>query len=773
MIFRPLDKRINLVFGEIKKTIIFQFYARKLIVFNRFRFRFLRWINSKNSLIGALVYFIILIGAIFFLGKFIDPFFNKSDAITFFTAAAAMVGGILAIVFSLSILLMSNAAARIPVGFYEVVAKDWSHVLIFFLISICSLVIFTFALLFGKLGLGLSIRAFQVALFLIGLVFYLTFFFYQRVRNRLNPEKVLEIAFKQALKALDYTYKRAQEISEVLIRQPKLDKSITKGLTLATSFKYLKPEFAYINNRLNYLFDYHNKLLASNERSSALRVIQAITQILLKYFQTRKDSSLILPTGFVSATTSDSREFLTSPLEKFVAVGENYMKENNNEGITKVIFVFLQLCQSASRINYQTKHKVESPIMEQCRGYLNQLLNSAIKFGNQEALFQGAIVFPQITPIVIDQNLHHEFLSIYEMLDKIAFSALKNGFEVVFGEVINSYTKIISQLISTRYFNLKMELGSLLEHLRNNIFTGYILTASGALENNFVTQTKLALPFEQLSLIILQIAREVEKENSENEQKKWKQVFFTTVEELRATLRYLSEKMKTPNNILVNTFGNIIADIGYLLIDLAQEDKWNEDKTELIRQVGWYLYQTEWFVHEAENIKDDSALDSLVEAATKIGIRALGRSQDEIAKDAIKIIANFANKMLASKEGSVYGFSEPRIMDRACFIGIFALKLGKKDIVDDLKKYIKAFEESYIKKWFSNVPKGIKLGSPTKNQLKIEVFELIEEIMNRYGHLPVTNWSREIMAQLVSEEDVNKFIFEIWKTNIKTSSRGG
>lgn len=771
--YRSLQKKVDLKFSEIKKTVIFYFYVGRLTLLNYFRFRFLHYVNSKKTIIGTLVYFLILLGTIFFLGKFIDPSFDKSDAITFFTAVAAMIGGILAIIFSLSILLMGNAAERIPVGFYETAAKDGFHDLIFFLISICSLTVFTFALLFGKLDLGYSVFSFQATLFLVGGVFYLTFVFYQRIRSRLNPTNVLKIAFKQALEKLESTHKRAKEIAEVLIRQPKLDKTVTIEEAIATSFQYLRPEFAYINNRLNYLFDYHGKLVASNERSSALGVLQVITQILQKYFQTRKDSSFVLPAGFILATTSDSREFLTPPLERFVAVGENYMRDNDNEGITRVISIFVQLCQSASQINYLTKHKVESPIMEQCRGYLDQLLQGAIKFNYQEALFQGAVVYPQITPIVIKQNLHHEFIPIYEMLDKIAISALTNRFNVVFGEVINAYTIIISQLISSRYFNLEMELRSLLEHLRDNIFYGYISMSAGTLERSFVIQTNLALPFETLSSLIFQTAKAATEAKTEDEQKEWKQVFFATVEELRATLRYLSEKMKTANHLLINTFGDMIADIGCLFLDLTQDDKWKEDQLELTKQIGWYLYQTEWFTNDVEKIQDNHAFDSLVEAATKIGIRALERSQDETAKDAIKVISNLANKMLTNKGGSAYGFTEPRIMERACFIGILALKLGKKEIVDELKKYIKPFEEAYIKKWFSNIPEGAKLSSPTKDQLMMEVYGLIKEIRNRYGRLPMMDRSSEIMTQLVNEADINKFVLEVWKVKTEVKERGG
>jgi len=765
-------KKVTEKTSLLKKTVIFYFYISRLTVKTYFRFRVLHFLNSKKMLIGSLVYFLLLIGSIFFLGKFIDPAFARSDAITFFTAVAAMIGGILAIIFSLSILLMGNAAERIPVGFYETAARDWLHDAIFFLISISSLVVFSFALLFGKLNLGLTVLSFQSALFLIGFVFYLTFVFYQRVRDRLDPNSVLKIASRQAFAKLDFTHKRAQEIADVLIRQPKLDKTVTKEEALATSFQYLQPEFAYINSRLNYLFDYHGKLVASNERSSALGVLQVITNILHKYFQTRKDSSFVLPAGFILATTSDSRAFLTPPLERLVAVGENYMRENDNEGVTRVISIFVQLCKSASEINYLTKHKVESPIMEQCRGYLNQLLESAIKFNYQEALFQGILAYEEIIPIVIKQNLHHEFISIYDMLDKIAMSALTNKYHVVLGQVINTYTSILSQLIATKYFNLEMELGSLWEHLRNIIFYAYVSMVTGSLDNSFSIQTNLANPFTAMSSMIFQTARAATNATTEEEINDWKEAFFTTTEELRSTLRYLSEKMKTANHILISTFGEIISDVGCLLVDLTKNERWAGDKEELKKQIGWYIFQTEWFTHDVKKIKDNNSFDSLVEATAKIGIRAIQQELDETAKDAIKILYNFAIKMLTLSEGDSYGFTEPRIMERACYIGVLALKLGKKEIVDELKGYIKAFEDAYRKKWYPEGPpeKG-KLISPSYDQLMMEVHGLVEKKRSRYGHVPIMDRADDDLLPLINEEDVNKFIMEVWKVKIETQSR--
>jgi len=769
----PYKKRLLTFIKTFRDKFIFSLYLRRVKVLNFFRFRASYFLNHHKFWLVTCFYFLFLGLGIALLGRFgkIVPI-EKTDAITFFTASGAMVGGILAITFSLSILLMGYAAERIPVGFYEIAARNKFHDVIFFVISACSLIIFSLALLFGRFNLGFSVMAFQLALVLVGLVFYLTFIFYQEVMHRLNPTNVLKIAKNQALQRMNKTHKLASEIAQVLVKQPDKKGKVNLESALASSFQhpYFQKEFAFINTRLNYLFDYHDKLVSSNERSSALDVLQTITLIVQKYFQTRKDSSLVLPAGFLLATTSDSRAFLTSPLERLVAVGEKYMRDNDNEGITRVISVFVQLCQSASKINYLTKRKVENPILKQCRGYLGQLLQSAIKFNYQEALFQGAVAYSQITPIAIKQELHHEFIPIYEMLDKIAISALTNRFNVVSGEVINTYTAIMSQLISSRYFNLEIELRSLMKHLRDIIFYAYVSMITGRLENSFATQTNMAVPFDNLSPLIFHVARAATEAKKEDERKDWKNVFFVTVEELRSTLRYLSEKMKNPNHILVNTFGNMIGDIGCLLLDLTQNDKWVKDKKELDEQIGSYIFQTEWFAHDVKKIRDNLSFDSLVEAAAKIGLRALQRNQDQTAKDAIKIISNFAHKMLLHEKGKAYGFTEPKIMERACYIGILALKLGKKEIVKDLKKYIKAFEEAYTKKWFSDIPKGVKLSSPTKDQLMMEVHGLIREIRQRYGHRPLLDRSSEVLAQLINEEDVNKFILEVWRVKIETKS---
>lgn len=101
-----------------------------------------------------------------------------------------------------------------------------------------------------------------------------------------------------------------------------------------------------------------------------------------------------------------------------------------------------------------------------------------------------------------------------------------------------------------------------------------------------------------------------------------------------------------------------------------------------------------------------------------------------------------------------------------------ALKLGKTEIVDELKGYIKTFEDAYRKKWYPEGPpeKG-KLISPSYDQLMMEVHGLVEKKRSRYGHIPIMDRADDDLLPLITEEDVNKFIMEVWKVKIETQSR--
>ncbi|MBI4226174.1 hypothetical protein HY612_03620 [Candidatus Roizmanbacteria bacterium] len=747
-----------------KKLLVFYFYFVRLRILNYFRYDVYFFLRIRRFFLGTVLYFSLLFVAAYFFDLYIHPELLNSDAVTFFTATGAMVGGILAIIFSLNILLMDKAE-KIPVGFYDIAAKDRVHNAIYILISACSLTLFAFAVAHGTLHLGLSKYLLEAALLLVGIVFYLVFILYQRVLNRLNPNFVLGEVHRLAINELNRIKSRAEEISRVLEKNPTIDKTITKQTILAKSYQYLRPDIYRINASLNYLYDYHDRLTVNREHSSAESVLQIIEAVLTKYFEVRKESSVVLPSSLLLATTSDSKEFLTPVLERLLAIGEEYMRNNSNTGITKVVRVFRDLCIVASDIKYVLGRQVENPIFAQCRGYLDQLIDSAVKFKSLEGLFQGAVVYKDLGIIAVRKNLVHEITPIYDSLEEIAIGGLLNNQEAVLSESVSSYNGILVELVFSSSFNLEIELKGLLGKIENIIYLAFISVVGGGLRGNYLTQTTLAQPFETLRGCVYGLAKKIEEKDIPNEMRGLKSAFLNVVEETRITLRSLSEKMKNADHLLINTFGHVISDIGELLLDLSINPKWNLNKRELESQTAWYIHQPEWFTHDVQKINSNLSFDSLVEAVAKIGMKGLQVGNVEIAIEAEKIIMRFAVEMLEKEDDSRsrFGFTEPRIMERACYVGILALKLGKTGAVEALKPLVIEFETAYITKWF---PDDREPTSPKKNQLMLELIQLSNEA-GQYQASRILDNSRERVLELVNRSDIENFIFTIWNVRIE------
>lgn len=250
-----------------------------------------------------------------------------------------------------------------------------------------------------------------------------------------------------------------------------------------------------------------------------------------------------------------------------------------------------------------------------------------------------------------------------------------------------------------------------------------------------------------------------------------KSAILKASEELRASLRHLSENLKNADSLLVGVLARTTERVGQLLISLTADPHWTDEKRELESQAGWYVNQPKWFTHDVDTIDDNLNYDVLPEASAKMGITAIEKDQDGIAIEAIKVISQFANEMFKKEEGSKFGLTEPRIMVLACCIGIYALKKGKTSLIQQLKPLIQEFEDAYIKLYFPDGPPDKKLASPHEDQLMLEVLKFMDKLtdLNRMRD-PFMN-TEEILIGKVTVDDVKKFIKEVWGVVVEIKSK--
>lgn len=722
----------------------------------------------KGTYLTALVFICIFSGSFIHL----DPLNKDSQVLTYFITAATMIGTVIGIFFSLKTLILQREAENTTAGFFLTIEKNGKQNFVFFWLT-------GTVILFSILGLTLSSYnigvlsynydmlklVIQTSFFIIGFDFYLIFELVEEQKRRINPFRILLDVQQSSIDYLDKIYQSAIKYSNFVLLHPKTDRRTNKQELLASTFQAYRKDFQYLSTRINYLFDYHDKVLSGKDRIAAFSILDVITNIIKKYFEIRKTSSVMLPSGFFFVSTSDSKDFLTPIVEHLLTVGENYLKQEDAEGVRKVITLFEELVINSGEIKYVSTRSHDNPIFEQFFGYLNHFVTSITKEAFMEGMFSGALTYQRIGNYIISKNMYHQIGTVFDQLDKITVSSLTKNQKVVTSEVINTYSTLIVSLFRNQSL-IQHVLDDLMQHLQRTVALCFAYSQSSTMEDRRFQQ-EIAKPFETLSDLIVQTSNSLSSTRSIRRKNEIKHSVMKSSEELRASLRTLSENIKNADSLLINSLARVIEVVGQKLIHLANDRHWPDKRTELINQAKWYLNQPKWFSHYAVKIESNLNFDALPDAVAKMGLISVSENLDDIAKDANTVISQFANEMLEKEKGDRYGFTEPRIMVLACYIGIYALKQGKTDIVNHLKPLITAFETAYKQKWFSNIPEGVRLTSPTENQLLTEVLEFRDKIndLNRVS-VPLEN-VEEMAIQLVTVEDVKKFIREIWQVEVQ------
>jgi hypothetical protein len=123
---------------------------------------------------------------------FIDVSRLQADVMaSYFIAVGAMVGSILAIVFSISIFAQQSSTDLSSSGYFEDYTRGWNEKLIYLLVVVTTLLFFALGLLFNGRDISGRIRelAIYASLMLIGLVFVLIDWHYQNCVAKAEPAR--------------------------------------------------------------------------------------------------------------------------------------------------------------------------------------------------------------------------------------------------------------------------------------------------------------------------------------------------------------------------------------------------------------------------------------------------------------------------------------------------------------------------------------------------------------------------------------------------------
>jgi len=706
---------------------------------------------------------------IFFFG---DIAFTQEVLSNYLVAIGAMSGGAIAIVFTISIFMLQSAADLYSSQYFEVYIHDWKEKVIYFLVIIITILFFGGGLYVGGMEAekfipkDISAIIVIVSLFLVGIVFALIDWQYKTVRQKINPAKALSFLEKQAIKFLDRVQTDAHQIADVMTAR---DKALSKNEAVAKTYNlFLKPQIDNLDRQLENIIEISLKLSDKQEVGTTKRGINAFHNVLAKYLEIRKTSSVAMASGIAFlAVESDSQRFLFDNFDRLNKAGEKLMKEGKDDTATYILRIYESLATKAKDITFIGRAG-ENPILgSTIIGCFEQYIDLGMRYKNLEVVFQSIDKLGNIGLIASEVGLDAELKGIQDKLLSIAMYGIREKQTIITDQCNLNIIKIIGSVFASKKIIARHQYDTGLKHIATIAQYIFVARQAGHLSSDFGSSFALTKGYDGLYELIIRILNYYGTLTDDRDKRNYRSDITHFFDELYRSLRTLSEDLKHCDNLLTESIGRLLFNVNDIIIQLVDDPEFSDQKNELLKQLSWNIHLPSWFANHS--VKFDAGTNnfrSLNEAVAKTGVLVAEKLQDKkLVIACIHSLGSMTDHAL-EKGTDNYGYDEPRLLEKACYLGILALKKGWKDVFAEVAVQILNFNPKYEKKHFSNIPAHIdqeKL-SPRKDQLYVELMrwrdEFDHERMNRM--LGIRDDAQAMMYPLVEVADIDWFIYRVW-----------
>lgn len=750
-------------------------YSYKLTLWlylNRWR-RLVSFIKKYSGIIRRIALVIVGGGSGLIANYFGVLALAQGDLSTYLITIGAMTGGTIAIIYSISIFLLQGVTDLYSSKHLEEYTNNWRDQIIYIVVIIITLGLFGTGLLVAGLPNVTENISSQIVLWslaLVGLVFALIDWQYEIIRKKITPRNALDFLQKKGgrfLKKLQYD---ADKLAKIICAR---DPSISNEKALAVAYNnVLQPFINDLDRQLETLVEVSLKLSDRQEIETTKQGLKAVHDLLAKFLEARKTSSLVIPSRIAFlALESDSQKFLGRNFERLNKAGEKFIKEDKDELATYILDIYRSLSHYAKEITFITQRN-ENPILDHLVGYLNSYIEYGKNSKNLEVVYQGVRVLGDIAVIAAHKGLGSTLHGLQEKILKVGVYGLSQRQNIVFEECTLIFLKIIGATFTSTRLARRQHFDNALKNIAT--ITNYISTLrkSGVLPDDLSSSFSLSKGYDEFYSLLALIIDHYQTLTDERDKRSYRSDIVEFFREVNMSLRTLSENVKSCDTVLTDSIGRLLANINTLIVDMMVSDEFSDIRDKLRERLSWNIHLPGWFVHHAEKFDAGSnPFNTLTDSVAKTGILVAEKLDDkELTQKCIDCLYNMTEDALERTTGK-YGYDEPRVLEKACYLGIIALKKGWVRVLVDLFVKIRHnYEPKYFSKYFNDIPEDIDpenhrvIGLPNSRQLEVELWRWRSdyERESRNGMLRIRDDAEAIMYDVIERDDIDRFIYRIW-----------
>ncbi len=694
----------------------------------------------------------------------------------YLVTAGSMIGGTIAIVFTISIFLLQNAANLYSSQYLDVYVHDWKEKFTYFILILISIMLLGMGLYVGSLSDITEVIASNIiisSLLLISTVFVLIDWQYKNVREKINPSIAIQFLEKKGKKFLEQLEADANKLSVIYQTG---NEGLSEHMALAAAYNTaLIPFINNFDRQLENIVQIATRLADKQEIQTTRGAFTSFYRLISGFLELRKSSSIILPVPTaILAIKSDSRSFLVRNYERLNKAGEKFIGEGKEEYASYLIQVYRGLAAKAADVDFVGRPD-ENPILECLESYLGLFIEYAERAKNIELSYQGTIALGEIANLAIQKGYNTIIYGVQKRIFERATFALSSTDErntVIVGQCIDNFFNIISaSFLNDKLYRRHVFDDSLKSISKIAVYLSTLI-ASGYIKNDISTRLLLGKSFDhEFHSVVGNIINGYNDIEEEKEKQSYRSSIVALFDGISSSLRNISEKVKQCDGTLADSIGRLLTFLNDTIIRVQSWDDFEQEKEDLMECLYRNIHLPGLFVYHAESFDGSSnPFRSLNESVAKAGILAADYLNNrELAKKCALALCNIATATL-KKSTKRHGYDSPRVLIKACYIAILAQKNGWHDIVDEIVLKIYDFEYMYFEKYFTNLPPTIDphnhrvIGLPSPDQLLSELVGWSSDFVSeRYNRPPFHEDAKSLMYTRVNRIDIDRFTLRVWR----------
>ena len=595
---------------------------------------------------------------------------------TIFVASGGLIGTILALVFSLSIIPIQRAAETYTPSLIWLYGKDAKTQGIFFVLATFSLISFIFAIE-GIIPLPTTTRL-PLQILLLAVSLDLLRWHHRLVIALLQPAEAIHRLLRVIIQYIDQTQRLVSRWAQFQWRTLSVEQQAKEAPELVETAIYTQSNYhVSVNNWTSELSETAHKAIARGETYTAHLAITALGRIARHYLEVRKNNLILIPSpeALFMASESDTRNVLTPIYEHLKDINRHAVALRAETSTAHVIECFAQIAAYTAQLNARAFRYNSAPLTQTPTFYLQKCAEEAVKNNLDEAGLRASELLPWISQSAKENvpitDIHIAVLdSLYEIA--MIFLAQRKG--TITNLVLDRMMSIPYLLLHQNYFQLNDVLRHLLSQFEQLIFLGRTTVPIIEMPG---TTPPLASPYDltkqaSIGYLIAESTKLVKRD----EERSWVNpytMFMSLNEITHRHFRELAEKVDFGSSFLLWHITQTIKHITDVYLHLLQNPVTdNGDHIDkLVNQVPWYLAFFWVAFSKTTATFDYQRAEESCDMLSSIGLRFYDAGFPEIAETSVSNITSIITSY-CQKTQNINPYHAANLLMRIWYIRVFS-----------------------------------------------------------------------------------------------------